>query len=43
MREKKPKPIHHAEDFGLDVTSGDDDMFRWFLLAYLFGKRFRRT
>lgn len=34
----KPKPIHHAEDFGLDVTSGDDDLFRWFLLSYLFGK-----
>lgn len=37
-RAPKPKPIHHAADFGLDVTSGDDDMFRWFLLAYLFGK-----
>ena len=37
-RAKQPKPIHHAADFGLDVTSGDDDMFRWFLLAYLFGK-----
>jgi endonuclease III len=35
---KRLKPIHHAADFGLDVTSGDDDMFRWFLLAYLFGK-----
>lgn len=37
-RPKKPKPIHHASDFDLDVTTGDDDMFRWFLLAYLFGK-----
>jgi len=37
-RIKKPKPIHHASDFGLDVMSGDDDMFRWFLLSYLFGK-----
>jgi endonuclease III len=37
-RASKQKPIHHAEDFGLDVMSGDDDMFRWFLLAYLFGK-----
>ena len=37
-RTRKPKPVHHAEDFGLDVTSGDDDMFRWFLLSYLFGK-----
>ncbi len=37
-RQKKPKPVHHAEDFGLDVVSGDDDLFRWFLLSYLFGK-----
>lgn len=37
-RSTKPKPIHHAEDFDLNVMSGDDDMFRWFLLAYLFGK-----
>ena len=34
----RQKPVHHATDFGLDVLSGDDDMFRWFLLAYLFGK-----
>lgn len=34
----KEKPTHYAEDFGLDVTSGDDDMFRWFLLSFLFGK-----
>jgi endonuclease III len=37
-RNPRPKPVHHASDFGLDVTAGDDDMFRWFLLAYLFGK-----
>lgn len=37
-RSERPKPIHHASDFGLDVLSGDNDMFRWFLLAYLFGK-----
>lgn len=42
-RQKKPKPIHHAEDFGLDVTSGDDDLFRWFLLSYLFGKPIQST
>lgn len=35
---KKPKPIHSASEFGLDVMSGDDDLFRWFLLCYLFGK-----
>jgi len=34
----RPKPIHHADEFGLDVLAGDDDLFRWFLLAYLFGK-----
>jgi endonuclease III len=38
MTKKRVKPIHHAEEFGLDVTNGDDDMFRWFLLCYLFGK-----
>jgi endonuclease III len=38
MRTKKPKPIHSAADFELDILSGDDDLFRWFLLAYLFGK-----
>lgn len=37
-KNRKPKPIHHAIDFNLDVLSGDDDMFRWFLLSYLFGK-----
>jgi endonuclease III len=35
---RRPKPVHYAVDFGLDVSSGDDDIFRWFLLAYLFGK-----
>ena len=40
---KKPKPTHHAEDFNLDVLSGDDDLFRWFLLCYLFGKPIRAS
>ena len=35
---KKMRPVHSAADFGLDVLSGDSDMFRWFLLCYLFGK-----
>ena len=43
VKEKKPKPIHYAEDFGLDVTLGDDDLFRWFLLSYLFGKPIQST
>ena len=34
----RPKPVHNAIDFDLDVTSGDTDMFRWFLLCYLLGK-----
>ncbi len=38
MKVKKPKPVHYASEYGLDVTSGDTDMFQWFLLTYLFGK-----
>ena len=40
---KKPKPTHHASDFDLDPLSGDDDLFRWFLLSYLFGKPIQST
>jgi len=40
---KRPKPIHTATDFDLDVLSGDDDLFRWFLLSYLFGKPIQAT
>jgi len=35
---RKPRPIHTAADFDLDVMSGDSDLFRWFLLTYLLGK-----
>lgn len=35
---KKQPPVHYAADFDLDIKTGDDDMFRWFLLCYLFGK-----
>jgi endonuclease III len=35
---RKARKQHHAADFDLDVLSGDTDMFRWFLLCYLFGK-----
>jgi endonuclease III len=38
---RKPRPSHLAEEFDLDVMSGDTDMFRWFLLCYLFGKPIR--
>jgi len=27
-----------AHDLGLNIFSGDDDLFRWFLLCFLFGK-----
>ena len=42
-RAKKPRPIHHAADFDLDVLSGDDDIFRWFLLTFLLGKPIQST
>jgi len=42
-RTRRARPVHHPEDFGLDVTSGDDDMFRWFLLTYLLGKPIQST
>lgn len=40
MARKQPK-IHTAAEFDLDITSGDSDMFHWFLLCYLFGKPIR--
>ncbi len=40
---QRQKPLHYAHDFDLDVMSGDDDMFRWFLLSYLFGKPIQST
>lgn len=35
---RKARKEHSATDFELDVVSGDNDLFRWFLLCYLFGK-----
>lgn len=35
---RKVRKSHTAAEFDLDVVSGDTDMFRWFLLCYLFGK-----
>ena len=35
---RKARKEHTASEFDLDVMSGDTDMFRWFLLCYLFGK-----
>lgn len=42
-RVKRPRPVHHPEDFDLDVYSGDTDLFRWFLLTYLLGKPIQST
>ena len=42
-RPPRKRPVHHATDFDLDVLSGDDDMFRWFLLTYLLGKPIQST
>lgn len=38
MKQKTPKKLYTADDLALDVMAGDDDMFRWFLAAFLFGK-----
>lgn len=35
---KRQRKSHTADEFDLDVLSGDTDLFRWFLLCYLFGK-----
>lgn len=40
MPRKQPKN-HTADEFDLDVLSSDMDIFRWFLLCYLFGKPIR--
>lgn len=38
---RKARKTHTADEFDLDVLSSDLDMFRWFLLCYLFGKPIR--
>lgn len=35
---RKAQQIHTASEFDLDILSSDTDIFRWFLLCYLFGK-----
>ena len=39
----RKRPIHSPSDFDLDIFSGDDDLFRWFLLTYLLGKPIQST
>lgn len=36
--DKPPKKQHTPDEFGLDIFSGDDDLFRWFLLCFFLGK-----
>lgn len=43
MMKKRVKPQHHASDFDLEPLSSEDDLFRWFLLAFLFGKPIQST
>lgn len=38
---QKARKAHTAAEFDLDVLADDLDMFRWFLLCYLFGKPIR--
>ena len=38
---RKVRKTHTATEFDLDPLSSDIDMFRWFLLCYLFGKPIR--
>lgn len=38
---RKTRKSHNAAEFDLDVLSSDTDIFRWFLLCYLFGKPIR--
>lgn len=35
---RKSRPQYFAAEYNLDVLSSEMDMFRWFLLCYLFGK-----
>lgn len=35
---RKERKSHTAAEFDLDPLSSDTDLFRWFLLCYLFGK-----
>lgn len=35
---KKTHKSHHPEDYDLDILHSEDDLFKWFLLAYMLGK-----
>lgn len=40
---QKTHKSHTAAEFDLDILSDELDMFRWFLLCYLFGKPIRSS
>ena len=40
---QKAHKSHTASEFDLDVLSDELDLFRWFLLCYLFGKPIRSS
>ena len=37
------KKNHTAQEFNLDILGSEDDLFRWFLLAYMLGKPIQST
>lgn len=43
VRAKKPRPVHHPEDFNLNILDDETDLFRWFLLCFLLGKPIQST
>jgi len=38
MPKSRANRIYTTAELNLNILSGDDDLFRWFLLSYLFGK-----
>ena len=43
QKKSRKNHIYTTAELDLDVMSGDDDLFRWFLLAYLFSKPIQAT
>lgn len=43
MAKSRANHIYTTAELNLDILSGDDDLFRWFLLSYLFGKPIQST
>lgn len=43
IKKSRKNHIYTTAELELDVLSGDDDLFRWFLLSYLFSKPIQST